>query len=89
MEKHGLLIVVPKKLLTAPQLKKLESKGHVVIECDEPEKVKYINIETPIETNDFFMSALFAMTCVNAITRQEHFVNSLYNRLKAKEKLII
>jgi len=52
------IIAVPPKTLTADQKSKLTKKGYVVIEIDDPDKVRIIVAEQPIATNDLLMSAL-------------------------------
>lgn len=81
-----MIISVPKNTLTADQKRALTKKGHIVIECDDPEKVKVINTEVSIDTNEFFMSALYAMKRNNPTSASEYFVNELYSRLNIKEE---
>lgn len=79
-----MIIAVPPKTLNADQKGKLAKKGYVVIEIDDPEKVKVINIESPIATNDMMMAMLHALA--NTISEESRtFVRELNRRLKAQE----
>lgn len=80
------ILCVPPKTLNATQKKAMEKKGLVIIETNNPDKVKIVNTETPIEVNDYFLSALFAMTLKYPSTKADHFVNNLYERLSKKLK---
>lgn len=76
-----MIICIPPKTLSLPQKNKLEKKGVIIIECENPEKVKVINPEVTIDTNDYFLAALHALTSSHPVSKQEHFVNELYKRL--------
>lgn len=80
-----MILVVPKNTITPAQKGLITKKGFILIECDEPEKVRIITPEVNVDANDYFMSTLKALTCGNPTYKQEHFVNELYKRLKAKE----
>lgn len=80
-----MIIVVPNNTLTDSQKDKLAEKNYVVLECDDPDKIRVINPESLFEVNDFFMAALNALTVGTATSKTEYFVNNLYKRLKAKE----
>lgn len=80
-----MIVAVPKGVLTAQSKSALTKKGYIVIECDDPDKIRVINPEQHMDTSDWFMSALFALKESSATSRQERFVNNLYERLKKKE----
>ena len=82
-----MIVSVPKNTLTDEQKLKLDEKGYVVIECDEPEKIRILNPEKTFDANDFFMAALEAIQKVSPTTYQEHFVNNLFKRLKKIEDI--
>lgn len=79
-----MIVVTQKGTLTPKNRELLNEKGYIVIECDNPDKVKIINPEMRLETNDLLMSALHAMRSSNPTCKQEYFVNDLYNRLSKK-----
>lgn len=81
------IICVPPKSLTSAQKSTLTKKGCIIIETNEPEKIRVISAETTVDTNDFFMSALFALTSRTPVNEQEQFVNELYSRLKESEQM--
>lgn len=76
-----MIIVVPKKTLTAEDKKNLLKKGYVVIECEKPESVRIISPETMIDKSDLFLSALSAIVSKHPISGSEKFVAELHNRL--------
>lgn len=78
-----MIIVTPTGTLTQKQKTALEKKGLLVVECDDPDKVRVINAEQHMDTSDWFMAALFAVKSDPYQSRQ--FTTELYNRLKAKE----
>lgn len=81
-----MVIVVPKGALTRQQKKELKLANYIIIDCIEPEKIKIINPEQPIETNDLMLSALSALKSDHPTSKQEKFVNELYNRLSNDKK---
>lgn len=83
-----MIISVPKKVLTPGQKTQLVKKGYVVIECDEPEKIRVLNPETNIDTNDYLMAALYALKESCPVYKQQYFVNELFKRLKEKEETV-
>ena len=82
-----MVIAVPKNTLSAANKAALSKKGYVVIECEEPEKIRVINPEVSFETSDWFMAALESISKNSPSTYQEHFVTNLCKRLKAKENV--
>lgn len=81
-----MIVVVPKGCLRPTQIEDLNNKGYSVIECDEPEKVKIILPEPVVNTNDYFMSALKAISEDNMSGPKEKFVRELFGRLSKKER---
>ncbi len=79
-----MIVAVPKQILSVKQKNLLTKKGYVVIECDEPEKIRIINPEVTIDTNAFMMAALKGCTVNMAVGKTEIFVNELYERLNKK-----
>lgn len=77
------IICLPKNTLSKQQKAAITKRGHIVIECDEPEKVRVISPE--YDVNEFFMAALSACTTSVPSGRAEIFVNELYRRLQKKE----
>lgn len=82
-----MIICVPKQTLSAQQKAAITKKGYIVIECDDPEKIRVINAEQNMDTSDWFMAALYATTTGIPVSKSEHFVAELYKRLKKKEEL--
>jgi hypothetical protein len=80
-----MIIVVPKGTLSVQQKGAITKKGAMVIECDDPDKVRVINPETSIDNSDWFMASLYALTCNTPTSKSDHFINQLYKRLKNKE----
>lgn len=81
-----MIVAVPKNTLTPQQKSAMTKRGMIVIECDDPDKIRVISPETSFEANDHVMSALYALTTTNPTYRTEMFVNELYRRLKENEK---
>jgi len=79
------ILVTPVKALNISQKTKLERAGYIVIESDEPDKIKIVPRETNFETTDLLMAALFGLTTKTPVGRQEHFVNNLYERLSKNQ----
>lgn len=82
-----MIIVVPRETLTPQQKGAITKKGLIIIECDDPDKVRILNPETTMDNSDWFMSALKSLTTSTPISRAEHFVNNLHARLKASEAI--
>lgn len=80
-----MIVAIPKGTLNAKQKELLTKKGFVVIECDDPEKIRVINPESTVGVNDMVLSALKALTASHPTSRQEHFVNELYKQLTDRE----
>lgn len=80
-----MIIAVPPKTLSAKDKERLTKKGYVVIEIDDPDKVRVINTELPIEAHDYYMAALHAMATHNDDFINRSFVKELYRRLKIVE----
>lgn len=80
-----MIICTPKDTLSEKQKEAVAAKGLILIECDDPEKIRVINIETAYDANDFFMAALFGLTVMSPVNARDQFVNNLYKRLKEKE----
>lgn len=79
-----MIICVPPKSLTPVQKQVLQKNGAIVIETDNPESVRVINPELPVDTNDYFMSALQAIVENSSDIVAKCFVKNLYQRLKDK-----
>lgn len=83
------ILCVPPKTLSAQQKGALSKRGIVIIETDNPEKIRLINPEVEnIDSSDWFMAALHALQAVTPMSKQELFCNNLYKRLKEKESTI-
>lgn len=80
-----MIVAVPKKVLTVQQKNLLTKKGYVVIECDDPEKIRIINPENNMDTSDWFLSALAALRSSIPVGKSEVFIDNLYQRLIKKE----
>lgn len=76
-----MILVVPKKSLTALEKKSLFKKGYVVIECEKPESVRLLSPETLVDKSDLFLSALSAIANPYSSSPDGRFVNELYKRL--------
>lgn len=81
-----MILVIPPNLLTKSEKIGIKKKGYIIIETEEPEKIKVLNPETIIEPNDWLMAALRALNVANPLDKCERFVNELYERLKKNEK---
>ncbi len=79
------IIVLPKNAITATKRKQIEKKGIVVIECDEPDKVKIISPEYVADRSDLFLSALTALDTTFPASKSEIFVHELKARLTKKD----
>ena len=76
-----MIVATPKNILSAKQKELLTKKGYVVIECDDPSKIRVITPETVMDANDLFLSALKGLRSNCPTSKQEIFVEELYNRL--------
>lgn len=79
------IIIVPKNSLSREMKSKINKNGHLIIECDDPDKVRVISPEVSIVSNEFFMAALGALVSDHPTNRHEKFINNLYTRLSAAE----
>lgn len=79
-----MIVVVPPQSLSPENKDKLVEKGYVIIETDDPERVRVINPETVIATSDTMMAMLHALNGSGMDVCQT-FVRDLYKRLKAAE----
>lgn len=75
------ILVVPPKTISSQQKASFTKKGIIVIESDNPDKVRLLNPEVNIDTNDFFMAALKALEIDYLDTTAKTFVRELYKRL--------
>lgn len=80
-----MIIAVPPKTLNADQKCKLTKKGYVVIEIEDPDKVRIVVAEQPIATNDLLMATLHALAGSSSDTNARRFTDELYKRLKESE----
>lgn len=81
-----MILAVPKNILSNSKKAEIKKKGYVIIECDDPDKIRIINTEVVIDTNDYFIAALYGLTTSIPVNKTEHFVNNLYKRLTEKSK---
>lgn len=81
-----MILCIPPNTLSSQQKSALSKKGNIIIETNEPDKIRVINPETSVETNDLFMAALFSLKSSTPINQQEKFINELYRRLKEGEE---
>lgn len=80
-----MIVAVPPNTLTQPQKALLNKKGYVVIETAEPEKIKIITPDAPINANDYLMAALHALSKDNSMNGNTLFIKELYRRLSDNE----
>lgn len=78
------IIVVPPNILTAQQKKTISAKGYLLIETDDPDKVRVISPTSSVEANDLTMAALHALAN-SSLAEHKIFVTNLYSRLKKAE----
>ena len=76
------IIAVTKNTLQLENKKALTKEGYIIIECDDPTKIRVINSEQNMDTNDWFMAALYACTTKTPTTKAEYFVNTFPEKLK-------
>lgn len=76
------IIIAPKNAVTPDVRKQIEKKGYILIETDEPEKVKMLAASNFTDTNDLLLSALEAMEASS--TAQSRFASVLFKRLQHK-----
>lgn len=76
-----MILVVPKKTLTALEKKSLLKKGYVVIECEKPESVRVLSPEIVVDKSDLFLSALSAIVNPYGSSSSDKFVCELHKRL--------
>jgi len=76
-----MILVVPKKTLTALEKKNLLKNGYVVIECEKPESVRVLSPEVMVDKSDLFLSALTAIVPNTPLNSAEKFVKELHSRL--------
>lgn len=83
-----MIITMPPGTVSPEEKKAITKRGLIVIETDEPEKVKLIDfpVHNSFKADAYFMSALKALTTSTPTSKQEHFINTLYERLTAIEK---
>lgn len=80
------IIVIPKGSLSAKDKGKLEKKGHIVIETNDPDSIRFISpANSKIETNDLLMAALHALDAGADNISRGKFVVELNRRLKDNE----
>jgi hypothetical protein len=80
-----MIIAVKPNSVTPKDKEKLTKKGYVVIEMDDPDSIRIIEPEVPIEVYDYFMAALKALDDASNLDCA-HFVQNLYDRLKKKDQ---
>jgi RNA polymerase-interacting CarD/CdnL/TRCF family regulator len=80
-----MIIAVKPNSLSAKDKEKLTKIGYTVIEVEDPDSLRFIEPEAPIEVHDYYMAALNAL---NTGTSSDcaRFVADLYIRLKKKEE---
>lgn len=81
-----MIVAIPPKTLSNAQKAALAKKGYVVIEIDDPEKIRVISAEAPVQTNDYFMAGLKALATTAYDSPKAEFIKELYNRLSEAEK---
>lgn len=84
-----ILIVEPKQISSKDKAK-LAKAEILVIEADNPDKVRMLNIDENIDANSYLMSALHAIAKDNGIYNYpaKKFVCELNRRLVEKEKIL-
>ena len=80
-----MIIAVKPNSVSPKDKEKLTKKGYTVIEMEDPDSIRIIEPEAPIEVHDYYMAALSAINNGTG-TDCARFVNSLYIRLKKKEE---
>lgn len=79
------IIAVKPGELNSKDKEKLTKKGFTVIEVNDPDSIRIIESEAPIEVHDYYMAALYALK-EGASSDCYRFVTKLYERLESKEK---
>lgn len=80
-----MIVVVPKNTVTEEERLIMIEKGYVVLQVDNPEHVRIINPESPVDSNSMVMAALKALSNTMTDSASKEFVQELYKRLKAIE----
>lgn len=80
-----MILAVPPQTLTEDQRTLLIEKGYVIIETDDPSKVRVIDPESAAPMNEYFMSALEALSKSGTDSVKSDFVKALFKRLTAIE----
>jgi hypothetical protein len=76
------IIVVPPKTIKAPDKAKMEKKGFIVIEVDDPTKVVILGETSVIQSNDLAFIAISTLCEAGTDTIQASFTRRLYNNIK-------
>lgn len=79
-----MIIAVKPNSLSSKDKEKLTKKGYIVIEMEDPDSLRIIEPEAPIEVHDYYMAALQALN-LGTSSDCARFVSNLYERLKKKE----
>lgn len=78
------ILATPKGTIQPHVKAQLTKKGVILIETDEPEKVRLINAEVQTPNDDFFLAALKGLAESISDIPAKTFVKELYERLKPK-----
>lgn len=76
-----MIVAAPPNTITAKQKELLNKKGYVVIECEDPDKIRVIIPQVPVEANDYYMAALYALKQNDSSSANAYFIKELYRRL--------
>jgi hypothetical protein len=77
------IIVTTPKAISDKDKNKLSKAGYIVIETEDPSKIKTLNEFDYIDGNTLLMSMLEGLR--QNLTGKEAFFNELYKRVKAEE----
>lgn len=80
-----ILITEPKQI-SAVDKNRLSKNGILVIEADNPDKVKFINVDENVNADSYLMAALFSLSQESTDSAtSKRFVKELNRRLLEKE----
>ena len=79
------IIIIPHKT-TEENIKRLTMAGYVPIVTDQPDKIRLLLPENPINGGHLLMSALHAISSSQLSLPKERFVDELYARLVEDEQ---
>lgn len=81
------ILCLPKGILKNRKEKdKIEAAGFIIIECDDPEKVKIITETERLSASDLSMAALGGLIKADSTFGNREFVNTLFQKLLQADK---